>query len=274
MRIAVLNDVHGNLPAFEAALAHAREHGPDLMVIAGDLVIGAPDSATCIELALSLNCPIIRGNHERYVLDYKTERAHPTWLEERFAPMHEAHEQLTQKLLEKIARFETRLDLPQAPGVLFVHGSARSDVDSVKLCTSEEELAQMFSGCQQRLIVRGHNHIGQVRVWDQGRMIVTSGSVGMALDGHPTAQYLLLDQTASGWRFTHQSAEYDLGEVLGRYRDTHYVAKAGPMGRLFMREVMTASHQVVPFLKAWKVWQESGERLSLGQGVERFLNAF
>ena len=41
MRIAVLSDIHGNLPAFEAALDHARQHKPDLMVIAGDIIIGS-----------------------------------------------------------------------------------------------------------------------------------------------------------------------------------------------------------------------------------------
>jgi predicted phosphodiesterase len=54
MRIAILSDLHGNLPAFEAALDHARKHKPDAMVIAGDTIIGSPDSAACWQLARSL----------------------------------------------------------------------------------------------------------------------------------------------------------------------------------------------------------------------------
>jgi len=43
MRIAVLSDIHGNIPAFEAAIEHAKKQRVDQIVIAGDLVIGAPD---------------------------------------------------------------------------------------------------------------------------------------------------------------------------------------------------------------------------------------
>jgi predicted phosphodiesterase len=51
MRIAVLADIHGNLPAFEAALAHSRRQAVDHLVIAGDLINGAPDSRLCWQLA-------------------------------------------------------------------------------------------------------------------------------------------------------------------------------------------------------------------------------
>jgi predicted phosphodiesterase len=67
MRLALLSDIHGNLPAFEAALAHATQQGYDQMVILGDVVVGAPDTADCWPLAKSLDVPIVRGNHGRYV---------------------------------------------------------------------------------------------------------------------------------------------------------------------------------------------------------------
>ncbi len=274
MRIAVLNDIHGNLPAFEAALAHVRGLAPDLMVIAGDLIIGAPDSAACFELALSLGCPILRGNNDRYVADYGTARAHRDWEHARFGPMHEAHGQLSAAQREMINGFPHYLRIHDAPGVLFAHASVRNDVDSVALSTPEEELQRMFPGCLDAMIVRGHNHVAQMRPWGAGQMIVTSGSVGIALDGHTTAQYVVLDQTASGWRVAHQSVTYDLDRVRARFLDTGYIRKAGPMGRLYMREVMTGSHQLVPFIRAWKAMEETGQPPALGEAVERFLNAY
>lgn len=44
MKIAILADIHGNLPAFQAAIDHVQRQQADLTVIAGDIVIGAPDS--------------------------------------------------------------------------------------------------------------------------------------------------------------------------------------------------------------------------------------
>lgn len=64
MRLAILCDIHGNLPAFEAALEHAAQKQVDQLVIAGDIVTGAPDSAACWQRACELGCPILRGNQE------------------------------------------------------------------------------------------------------------------------------------------------------------------------------------------------------------------
>ncbi len=44
MRIAILSDIHGNLHALEAVLDHAKRDRPDALVVAGDVVIGGPDS--------------------------------------------------------------------------------------------------------------------------------------------------------------------------------------------------------------------------------------
>ncbi|MBE0698820.1 MAG: metallophosphoesterase [Anaerolineaceae bacterium] len=65
IRIAVLADIHGNLPAFESALEHVSQQKVDQIILAGDIVNGSPDSKACWTLALSLGCPILRGNHER-----------------------------------------------------------------------------------------------------------------------------------------------------------------------------------------------------------------
>src|SRR4051812_38182210 len=62
MRIALFADIHGNLPAFEAALKHAATLSPDLTVVCGDVVNGCPDSRGCWDLAQSLGCPLLRGN--------------------------------------------------------------------------------------------------------------------------------------------------------------------------------------------------------------------
>src|SRR5512138_1226469 len=95
MRIAILSDIHGNLPAFEAALEHARKQSPDVMVIAGDIIVGSPDSAACWQLAQSLGYPMLRGNHERYAAHFATPKAHPDWTTEMFSPLQWAVTQLT-----------------------------------------------------------------------------------------------------------------------------------------------------------------------------------
>jgi predicted phosphodiesterase len=272
MRIAVLSDIHGNLPAFEAALDHARKQKPDVMVIAGDTIIGSPDSAACWQLARSLGCPMLRGNHERYAAHFGTPKAHPDWSTELFSPLQWAVNQLTSEDRRQMEQLPLHYRLPEAPDLLFVHASLRDDHDTITLYTAEERLEEMFPGIQERFIVRGHNHTGQVRLWKAG-WIVTASSVGLPLDSSPTAQYLLLDQTKTGWQILHQSVPYDLDTVIRRFHDTGCLAATGTMGRLFFREVITASHSVVPFLRLYFRWQKEGT-ITLRQAEERFLNHF
>lgn len=268
MRLAILSDIHGNVPAFEAALAHARAQRPDQIVIAGDIVIGSPDSADCWRIARSLGCPILRGNHERYLADMGTERGDPRWSTEQYSPLQWAAAEFTDEERAELGALPPLLRLPDAPDLLIVHASLRSDVDSLRDHTPEELLPAMFPGVSEGLIVRAHNHIGSTRIWD-GRLLVTAGSVGLPLDGSPTAQYLLLERQRSGWQIIHQSVPYDLDAALRRFSDTGYLEATGAMGRLYMRELATASFQIIPFLSAYQRWSAHAP-LTLDEALARF----
>jgi hypothetical protein len=269
MRIAILADIHGNLPAFEAALDHVTRQQVDHLIIAGDIVIGSPDSATCWRLARGLGCPIVRGNHERYVAHFGRPDAPPEWKSDRFAPVRWAVQQLDQAEIAALDALPPYVCLPELPDLLVVHASLRADRDSIMPYTSDQQLAEMFPDLREGWVVRAHNHAGMVRLW-KDRTIITAGAVGLPLDGSPTAQYLLLEQRAGSWRIMHQSVPYDVDAALRRFRETGYLEAAGPMARLFMREVATASHHMVPFLHAYARWS-AREPVPLGAAVERFL---
>ncbi len=270
MRIAVLADIHGNLPAFEAALAHVSQQKPDQLVLAGDIVIGSPDSKACWDLALSLGCPILRGNHERYVAHFGTPRASPLWSTEQYTPLQWAVDQFTDPERHCMEQLPLTLRLPDVPDLFFVHASERDDHDAVTAYTPESLLHEMFPTARERTIIRAHNHYGQVRLWEQG-ILVTGSSVGLPLDGHPSAQYLLIDQVKDGWKIRHQSVPYDLEAVIRRFHETGCLSATGPMGRLFFREVVTGSHQIVPFLRLYSQWSKQ-EGLSFSQAFERYSN--
>lgn len=273
MRIAVLADIHGNLPAFETALTDLRRHAPDLLVIAGDIVVGSPDSYACWQLAQSLDCPIVRGNHERYLSHFGTDQADPLWSTEQFLPVRWAVQQFSDGERQTIAELPLALRLPGAGDLLIVHASEHSDTASLPPHTTPTELAAIFPKTLEQTIVRGHNHIPRTHPWGR-RQIVTTGSVGLPLEGRAAAQYLLLDRVADGWEAHHQSVEYPVVQTLQRFADTDYVAQTGPMGRLFQREVATAAHYFVPFLRYYKLWREEEPALALGTALERFLTSF
>jgi predicted phosphodiesterase len=272
LRLAILADIHGNLPAFEAALKHVASHKVDQIIIAGDIIIGSPDSDDCWKLARSLGCPILRGNHERYAAHYGTFNAPNEWATEQYAPLHWAVAQLAEQDRQAMAQLPESLRLPDAPNLFIVHATERSDNDTIESHTPDELLPTMFPHTQERFIVRAHNHLGQVRLWDD-RLIITGGSVGLALDGNPTAQYLLLDSSTRGWQIQHQSVPYNLNTTIARFYDTGYLSSSGPIGRLYFREVVTASQQIVPFLRLYAQWSKK-DAISLSQAVGKFLSDY
>jgi predicted phosphodiesterase len=272
MRIAILADIHGNLPAFEAVLSHVRQQAPDLIVIAGDIVIGAPDSAACWQLAQSLDCPIVRGNHERYLGDFGTEQGDPAWQTEQFAPVQWAVQQCSAQEKAAIAVLPQTLRLPEVPDLLVVHASAHSDRENLPPYTPDAQIAAMFRDVDDHWIVRGHDHLARTHPW-RDKLIITTGAVGLPIDGNPDAQYTLLDGTPQGWQVQHQAVAYDLEATLARFAVTRYVEKTGVMGRLFLREAATATPHFVPFLRLYQQWAEQTP-LSLQEGITRYLTYY
>lgn len=269
MRVAILADIHGNLVALDAALAELERLRVDQIVVAGDIVVGSPDSLGCWERVRRLNCPVLRGNHERYVFDLGTERAQPEWATERFAPVHYAAAQLGDPNRAELARLPTVLRLPNCPDVLFVHGSPRSDNDLVFPYTSDADLEPMFAGATESWIIRAHNHYAGVRLWG-ARRIVTVGSVGLPLDGTPGAQFTLLEKRGADWSVSHRLVRYDIKAAVRRFEETGYLEQGGPMARLYQREVLTAAFHIVPFLKSYTAALHREPQLSLEDAVARF----
>lgn len=272
MRIAVFGDIHGNLAALEAVLAELERLKPDRIVVVGDVVDGAPDSLACWRRILSLGAFLLRGNHERYVFDYGTERAAPEWSMPHFAPVRWARGQCDEAVRARMAALPSRLKLAEAPDLLFVHASYRNDHDSIFAHTPDDTLVPYFEGASEKWIVRGHNHLAGIKPWGS-RMIVNLGSVGLPLDGHAAAQFALLERSRDGWLVTHKAVPYDVDATVRRFRETGYLEQGGPMARLFLREVATATHHFVPFLRYYGHALREG-KIEVGAAIDRFLSEF
>lgn len=269
MRIALLADIHGNLPALEAALAEVALLQVDQIIVLGDIVVGSPDSLACWTRVKGLGCPVLRGNHERYVFDLDTERARPEWSTLQFGPVRFAANQLGAEQRQELARLPATLKVPDTDDALFVHASARNDHDLVFPYTSDAAVEQMFVGSKERWLVRGHNHFASVRLWGD-RRIVTVGAIGLPLDGNPAAQFTVMEKRGGEWRVDHRCARYDISETVRRFHDSGYLDTAGPIARLYLREVQTASFHMIPFLKFYGELKNHAPNVSLEAAIERF----
>src|SRR2546422_4446803 len=74
MRLAVLSDVHSNLPALQAVLADVDRNAPDGIWVAGDLVGYNPWPNEVLEILRERHVRAIRGNHDRAAIGGETFR--------------------------------------------------------------------------------------------------------------------------------------------------------------------------------------------------------
>lgn len=266
MRLAVLTDIHGNLAALEAVLEHLETQNSDEVVVAGDTVNVLPDSKRCWDLVASLGCPVLRGNHERYIYAYGTPDASPVWATERFKLLAWMQRQFTAQDLETMRSLPLTHHLP---GLLITHATPRDEFESVLETTPPQALREMFGGTTEPLILRGHNHVWREHRWD-GRLLVTIASLGMPLNGRREAQYALLTQTRDGWQLERQYVPYNAQRLLEWLRSESYLELAGPIGAIFARELETAQPQLLSFFSQYLTAVDRGE-LTLQDAVDRFL---
>lgn len=82
MRVAVLTDVHGNLPALEAALRAIQADGCDFAVHTGDAIGIGPYPAECLDVLLGQSaCRLVMGNHDEWFA-FGLPSPRPTWMGE------------------------------------------------------------------------------------------------------------------------------------------------------------------------------------------------
>jgi hypothetical protein len=113
---------------------------------------------------------------------------------------------------------------------------------------------------------------------------VSVGAAGLALSGRPEAQWALLSRHRDGWRVRHASEPYDVAATLRRFDESGYLEVAGPIGRLYRREMATGTHQLVPFLRFEQAWraehpraegedEDEDEDVALAAALVAFLDA-
>lgn len=210
-RVAVVSDVHGNVPALEAVLAQVLERDVDALVSNGDLTWGAEPSRT-LGLLTRLPIPVrfVRGNADRAVIELAREQRQPDRpMEEWMRARHSSGE------LELIEAFEFSavIDIDGLGPVRFCHGSPRRDTELVTPETPEERFAELAREVPERTLVTGHTHL-QFDRRVAGRRSVNPGSVGLPYHrGEPgTAYWALL-----GPDVELRQTRYDVEEAIARY---------------------------------------------------------
>ena len=195
MRVAVLADIHGNLPALEAVLRDVEAAGADVIVLNGDIADGPMPAQTLDRLEeLGERAIWVRGNTDRSLaaafdgtfqpsgLPANPPADYFTWCATRIG---QAHRDRLASMPLKVT-----LDVDGLGPVAFCHGTARDDNEFILIDSPIVHFQAAFAGITEQTVVVGHTHMPFDRLADTRRFL-NPGSVGLQY-GHAGAGWALL----------------------------------------------------------------------------------
>ena len=215
--VAVITDIHGNLPALEAALAHIDDLGIERVYCGGDLVGYGPHPNEVCALIEERGIPTIYGNYD-YAIGRDLEDCGCAYVDQHDRELGQQSVNWTLAQTGHHAKdfmrdlpFDLHLDVGET-SVHLVHGSPRKVNEYLfedkparlyeRLAAAEDAAALLF----------GHTHKPWVHDYG-GVRFVNCGSVGKPKDGDPRGAFAVLEADGAGVRVTIERVEYDAAAV-------------------------------------------------------------
>jgi predicted phosphodiesterase len=246
-KLAVLADIHGNLPALEAVWEDLGQFEVDQVVVAGDIVNWGPFSLEVLEFLDQRHCTVMRGNNEIYLLDYQSDRAPAAWA--RYTLPGWLHRQIGDVWKARIAAWPDTLQLrfPDGPAIRVVHGSPRDHWEGIFPTSTDAEIEEMLAGVEEQVIIAAHTHLPLDRTTGDRRLL-NPGSVGIPLDGNPDASYMLLTVTNGEWHAEHRRVPYDREPLYAEFERQGFIEEHGLVGHFVVKEFRSSSIHLAAFL--------------------------
>ncbi|WP_138431037.1 metallophosphoesterase family protein [Fodinibius saliphilus] len=205
MKIALLSDIHANLPALEAVLSDIEKRAPDAVYCLGDLVGYAPWPNEVIAEIRGCRIPTIAGNYD-YGVGLNSNDCGCAYKTEKDKERGQQSIKLTNELISEDNRSflktlpaHIRLEIgypPKQCSMLMVHGSPRKINEYLFEDRTDKSFKRIMEGSNAGLLAFGHTHKPFHKVIEDGdsfKHAINIGSVGKPKDGDSRACYTMLE---------------------------------------------------------------------------------
>lgn len=257
MKIAILADIHGNLPALQAVADDITRWQPDQVIVNGDIVNRGPCSLDCLTFTQTQvrdsGWHLLRGNHEDFVLGCgapDSPRTGPNYEVIQFA--HWAYQQLGDHV-NSLAGLPDRWswEAPDGTELRVTHASMENNRDGIFDHTPDAQLRQQIAP-PPAVFVTAHTHEALIRPIDQ-TLVVNIGSVGSPFDEDTRASYgRFLWDNHHGWQAEIVRLEYDRAQTERDYVESGFLAEAGPLAQLMLVEQRRARGLIYRWLTRYQ----------------------
>ena len=224
MEYAILSDIHGNLPALNAALAECESAAVEQYLCLGDVAMFGPQPSECVARLRQLDGQFIMGNTDEYALDpfplewRNEESKYFNAIESWSAAQMTAED----KAFIKTFAPHLTIELSASHSLLAYHGSPLSFNDPIKPETPWETLDPYFAGQSHTFLAGGHVHLQFQRPFHD-MILFNPGSVGLPIRRKPGstqyfnpayAEFAILDTDGAFPGLSFQRAPYPLAELV------------------------------------------------------------
>ena len=216
--IALISDIHSNLPALEAVLGNIAERGLAVRYCLGDLVGYGTFPNEVIETVCQQGIPTVMGNYDQGVGNSSDECGCAyrdpvaAALGKRSIAWSNAHTSQANKRFLRELPGQIPLQLGDLR-VMLVHGSPRRINEYLFEDRPDKRLERLLDLVESDVMVSGHTHLPYHRVLPSGRHAVNVGSVGKPKDGDPRVYYAVLEANGSNLSVEFVRVAYDVEQA-------------------------------------------------------------
>lgn len=196
MRLAIISDIHGNLPALTTVLEDIETRAIDQIICLGDLVDFAPWPNEVIQLIRSRKIMTVMGNHdERIAFDQgivPLAKHSPSETADRNKAIQHSKEAVTADNKRFLASLPRNIVLQFEDITLFCTHASPESIDEYLYEHEDDLLAKRLQDSHADILIIGHTHISFVRDIS-GKKVVNTGSVGRSKEPDRKASYVVID---------------------------------------------------------------------------------
>lgn len=211
MKVAVLADIHGNLPAAEAVLEDIARTEPDYVVAAGDLALRGAWPRETVEL-LDAHCDaLLIGNTDSYIAGNYLGGAYRERDHWKADLLDWTREQLGEAWVSRLGSlpFSVRYAPRKGQDLFVCHANPRNLEESLDPTLDDRSLQRFFQHLDAAAVAFGHLHFPYRR--RLGRMLIADvASAGIPRDGDLRPAWGLFSWTPRGWRVQIRRVRYSV----------------------------------------------------------------
>jgi putative phosphoesterase len=227
MKVAVLADIHANLPALKAVLADMSIQFCNRIYHAGDLIAIGPYPAEVVDLARNNGMICVQGNHDQLITTGIPPEPTANMADGEFMHQHWTHSRLNLERRNFIRGFPIKVEeVIEGIKLTIVHfalSAAGNTFMRLDPRAGIEGILDAFSNTPGELVCFGHIHTRPINQQFNGRHFLNPGVVGVNNDG--TAEYAVIEIIGGSFRIELRKVKYDRELLLRRYDELEIPAR-------------------------------------------------